>query len=169
MLVEILKGLEAELTKEKGLEAELAKETGHSDPLPEEQDKSNKGSVASLYPQQPSPDRDESLITAISPLPASQPDDEDDSELHIQIDEDSDYDIYDILMDSEFDDIESDTPIKKDTKPQQAANDQGNTPATPKNMETEAKNDPPEKQDLEEKRFMGIFKKGLLSKKKQTG
>jgi hypothetical protein len=150
------------------LEKDLSPGDKPSSSQPRQQDKANKGSIANLYPTQSGSGRGESL-SAISSLPTSHPVNQNDSELHIPIDEDSDYDIYDILMDSEFDTTDSDTSITADSKLQYAANDQTNTPSSSNNVEPKDKKNLSEKRHVEKQRFMGLIKKHVLSKIKRTG
>jgi hypothetical protein len=91
------------------------------------------------------------------------------SDLELHIDDDSDYDIYDLLMDSEFDAKESDTSIRPDAKPQHAANDQTATEKKAQRVESKSKSDLPVKRHLEKQRFIGLIKKHVLSKFSRTG
>ncbi|MCG8038594.1 MAG: hypothetical protein JAZ19_16330 [Candidatus Thiodiazotropha taylori] len=94
---------------------------------------------------------------------------QDHSDLQLHIDDDSDYDIYDLLMDSEFDSIQADTAITTDSKPQRAANDQSETITSSQRMKTKRKRGLPFKRHLEKEKFMGLIKKHVLSKFKHTG
>jgi hypothetical protein len=156
------------ITLLKKLEKELAKGDGPSSSLPKGQDKTNKGSISNIHPRQPGSNRGDTL-SATSSLPSSHADNHDGSNLHIPIDEDSDYDIYDILMDSEFETTDSDTSITTNSKPQYAANDQAKTPANSKSVESKDKKDLPIKRHFEKQYFMGLIKKHVLSKIKRTG
>ncbi|MES9994227.1 MAG: hypothetical protein ABW098_19940 [Candidatus Thiodiazotropha sp.] len=80
------------------------------------------------------------------------------------IDEDSDYDVYALLMDSEFDSFQPQkTSTQNNTNPQQAANTQDKVPAVLRRIQANIKI------DQSAKRLRGLIDKHLLTKLKATG
>ncbi|MEJ2620376.1 MAG: hypothetical protein P8163_08975 [Candidatus Thiodiazotropha sp.] len=156
------------ITLLKKLEKELTNGDENASSLPEQKDKTGISPITSNYPLQIGSDRSETL-SAVSPLPSSQPDNQNDSEMHVPIDEASDHDITTILMDSEFDASDSDISITTDAKPHYAANDQGNSPSGSTRAITGSKKPPLAKRHFEKQRFVGLIKKHLLSRIKRTG
>lgn len=81
---------------------------------------------------------------------------------HIPVDEDSDYDVYDLLMDSEFDHFQSEGSKKPSSTPQQVKDKQSEKTGKSRWIEVYRKMSRPPRRFHENKYFLGLIRKLVL-------